>query len=71
MKQLRSIATLADLLVLALIVVLNPLSPLRPSSHQVPPHIPAKVEIRYQKTIAPDSLQAVRIEAEIDRKSVV
>ena len=66
MKKLRSIATLADLLVLALVVVLNPLSPLRPSSHQVPPHIPAKVEIRYQKAIAPDSLQAVRIEAEMD-----
>ena len=66
MKKLRPIATFADLLVLALVVVLNPLSPLRPSSHQTPPRIPDKVEIRYHKAIAPDSLQQVRIEAEMD-----
>ena len=66
MKKLRSIATFADLLILALVVILNPLSPLQPSSRHTPPHIPDKVEIRYHKTIAPDSLQRARIEAEMD-----
>jgi len=66
MKKLRSIATFADLLILALVVILNPLSPLQPSSRHTPPHIPDKVEIRYHKTIAPDSLQRTRIEAEMD-----
>ena len=66
MKKLRSIATFADLLVLALVVILNPLSPLQPSSRKTTPHIPNKVEIRYHKTIAPDSLQQARIEAEMD-----
>ena len=66
MKKLRSIATFADLLILALVVILNPLSPLQPSSRHTPPHIPDKIEIRYHKTIAPDSLQRARIEAEMD-----
>lgn len=67
MKKLRSIASFADLLVLALIVVLNPLSPLQPSYHQTPPpHIPDKVEIRYKKVITPDSLRQARIDAELD-----
>lgn len=66
MKKLRSIATFADLLILALVVILNPLSPLQPSSRHTPPHIPDKIEIRYHKTIAHDSLQRARIEAEMD-----
>ena len=66
MKKLRSIATFADLLILALVVILNPLSPLQPSSRHTPPHIPDKIEIRYHKTIVPDSLQRARIEAEMD-----
>lgn len=66
MKKLRSIATFTDLLVLALVVILNPLSPLQPSSRKTTPHIPNKVEIRYHKTVAPDSLQQARIEAEMD-----
>lgn len=67
MKKLRSIATFADLLILALVVVLNPLSPLQPSAQQsAPPHIPDKVEIRYVKDATPDSLQRAHIEAEMD-----
>lgn len=67
MKKLRSIATFADLLILALVVVLNPLSSLQPSSKRTaPPHIPDKVEIRYTKVAKPDSLQCAMIGAEMD-----
>lgn len=65
MKKLRSIATFADLLVLALIVVLNPFSPLQPTP-SAPPRIPDKIEIRTYQTYAPDSLERARIDAELD-----
>lgn len=67
MKKLRSIATFADILVLALVVVLNPLSPLQPSYRLTPPpHIPAKIEIHYYKDIKSDSTLAAHIENEMD-----
>ena len=66
MKKLRSIATFADLMILALVVVLNPLSPFNPKYYVTPPRIPDKVEIRYAKTTAPDSLRRERIEAELE-----
>ena len=65
MKKLRSIATFADLLVLAPVVVLNPFSPLQPTP-SAPPHIPDKVEIRTHRTYSPDSLERARIDAEMD-----
>jgi len=56
MKKVRPIASFADLMVLTLIVVLNPLSPIAPYRPHIHPHIPDKVEIRYHQTLSNDSI---------------
>ena len=67
MKKVRSIATLADLFIMALVVIINPTSPISPYRPYVPPTIPDKVEIRYVPTLPADSAQALlqRTEAEL------
>jgi lysozyme len=67
MKYVKPIATYADLLVLALVVTLNPLSPFTPYHFHQPPHIPDKVEIYYRHPLSTDTItQAIqKVEAEM------
>ena len=64
MKKLRPIATLADLVVLAAVVMLNPLNALL----RTPPplRIPDKVEIRYLRETTADSTTMALLTAEMD-----
>ena len=55
MKKVRDI-TYTDLLILAIIVIINPTSTLTPYHSFKAPCIPDKVEIRYTKTIPTDSI---------------
>ena len=55
MKKVRDI-TYTDLLILAIIVIINPTSTLTPYHPFKAPCIPDKVEIRYTKTIPTDSI---------------
>ena len=57
MKRAKPIARYADLLVLAVVVILNPLSPLCPYTPHRPASIPDKVEIVCRRQPAPDSLR--------------
>ena len=65
MKRQRTIATLADLLVLALVVVLNPLNPLY-EARLTPPRMPDKVEVRYHPLTATDSLTVAHMQTQLD-----
>jgi lysozyme len=56
MKKQRDIAKWADIIVLCLVVLLNPLTPFCPYQPYVPPHIPDKLEIHYRPTLDADSL---------------
>lgn len=64
--QLKAIASLPDIMVLAAVVLLNPLSPLFAPKRN--PQIPDKVEIRYQRQQSADSLTNAmqRLKAETD-----
>lgn len=64
MKKLRSIATFADLLVLAVVVGLNPLNPL----FRLPPapRIPDKVVTLYPRETTSDSATTAHLAAELD-----
>ena len=55
MKQLKSIVTLTDLIILAVVVWINPTFPLSPYHPFEAPHIPDKVEVRYLRPLTPDS----------------
>ena len=61
MKKTPSTATIANILVLAFAVLINPLCPLTPYRPSTHPCIPDKVEIRYTRPLSPDStLQLIR-----------
>jgi lysozyme len=61
MKKTPSSATIANILVLAFAVLINPLCPLTPYRPSTHPCIPDKVEIRYTRPLSPDStLQLIR-----------
>ncbi len=55
MKQLKNIVTLADLIILAVVIWINPTFPLSPYHPFEAPHIPDKVEVRYLRPLTPDS----------------
>lgn len=56
MKKVRHIATFADLLILAIVVIINPTSPITPYHPFKAPCISDKVEVRYTKALSTDSL---------------
>lgn len=68
MKTIRDIATLADLIILGIVVLINPTSPVTPYHPFTPPGIPDKVETRYVRTLSADSIRRAQqsIEAELD-----
>lgn len=66
MKKIRSIATLADILIMAVVALVNPLNPFHNRYTATPPHIPDKVEIRYVANTPIDSTQQARIHTELD-----
>lgn len=65
-SRIRPIASLADLAILSLVILLNPTLPCY--TPKVAPRITDKVEIRYYKTLPKDSLQQALqyVEAEMD-----
>ena len=66
MKKIRPIATIADILIMAVVALINPLNPFHNHYPTTPPHIPDKVEIRYDANTAIDSTQQALINAEVD-----
>ena len=56
MKKVRHIATFADLLILAIVVIINPTSPITPYHPFKAPCISDKVEVHYTKALSTDSL---------------
>ena len=66
MKKIRPIATIADILIMAVVALVNPLNPFHNRYPTTPPHIPDKVEIRYDAHTAIDSTQQALINAEVD-----
>ena len=53
MKRIRSIASIADILIVVVLILLAPV--IKPKS--LPTGIPDKVEVRYYQALSPDSLQ--------------
>ena len=64
MKLQRFLALLSDILVTAAVVWLAPFCPLTPYRPTAPPHIPDKLEIRYQEPLTADSLQRALLSVE-------
>ena len=56
MKKVRHIATFADLLILAIVVIINPTSPITPYRPFKAPCVSDKVEVHYTKALSTDSL---------------
>lgn len=68
MRKICNIATLADLVILGLVVLINPTSLITPYHPFTPPCIPDKMETRYVRPLSADSIQRAlhNIEAELD-----
>lgn len=69
MKKVRPIATFADLLVMALVVLLNPASPWT-SRHRTTPHIPDKTVVMVPQRLSNDSIRQALQQVEDEMKEM-